>query len=153
MVEVELSKKRIVLSDRLLEILERYKQIGKKDNEAGGILLGQVSEDGIFILKASAPCSADQASRTGFVRSKKKAQYIIDYEHVSSGGQTIYLGEWHTHSEPYPCPSQVDLRMITDQYDKNRLNENFVILLIKGTKGIYIGLKSNGKIKGMLINE
>jgi integrative and conjugative element protein (TIGR02256 family) len=151
MVEVELKGKRIILSDPLLKILEHFKQIGKKDKEAGGILLGQITKKGVFILKASAPCSTDQASRTGFVRNKKKAQYIIDYEHVNSGGQTIYLGEWHTHPEPFPSPSPVDLRMIKDQYEKNRLNENFLILLIRGTEGIYLGIISNGKLKGTLI--
>jgi integrative and conjugative element protein (TIGR02256 family) len=153
MLEVELKGNRIVLSDLLLKILEQYYQRGRKDKEAGGILLGQVTEKGVFILKASVPCSADKASRTGFVRNKKKAQNIIDYEHVNSGGQTIYLGEWHTHPEPFPSPSPVDLRMITDQYEKNHLNENFLILLITGTKGIYIGLISNGKLKGKLIYE
>ena len=153
MVEVKLKGKRIVLSEPVLEILTHYRQTSKNDREAGGILLGQISKDGVFILKVSTPCSADKATRRGFIRNKKKAQYIIDYEHANSGGQTIYLGEWHTHPEPFPSPSYVDLRMIKDQYEKNRLNEDFLIMLIRGTKGIYTGLIMNGKLKGTLINE
>lgn len=142
-----------MLSEAVQQILKSYTQHDSKAKEAGGILLGQVSARGVFVLKVTTPCGADKASRVGFLRNKQKAQYIIDYEFENSGGKMIYLGEWHTHPEPLPSPSSVDLSMISDQYLKNKINEDFVLLIIRGTKGTYIAMVSNGDVKGVVVNE
>ncbi|MGJ1234800.1 MULTISPECIES: Mov34/MPN/PAD-1 family protein [Sphingobacterium] len=130
----------IVLHAQPLEILERFTQHSKKAPESGGIMLGKLINGEINILKLSVPTPLDKASRTNFERSKVGAQIILDYEFYNSNGQLTYLGEWHTHPERLPTPSYTDLYMLKDQFKHNKLQEDFVLLLIKGTEGLYIRL-------------
>jgi len=140
MMTIRSKKISIFLSESILNVLASYRQNDKKDNEAGGILLGQVKDNNVFILKASSPNKFDKSRRCSFECSKEAAQIIIDYEFTNSDRKTIYLGEWHTHPEPIPSPSGIDIRMIKNQYFKNRLDEPFLILIIQGLKEIYVAL-------------
>jgi integrative and conjugative element protein (TIGR02256 family) len=130
----------IKITRTALDVIEGHKQIKRKAKESGGILLGQVIGNEVFILKVSTPNIFDKASRHSFDCNKDAAQVIINYEFMNSGQKTIYIGEWHTHPENHPTPSRVDNKMIVQQYFKNRINEPFLILLIQGFKGIYIGI-------------
>lgn len=144
--EIIINSKSIHISDTALNIFNKYKQIGKWSNESGGILLGQVTDKGIYILKASTPNKFDKASRYGFECNKDGAQIIMDYEFVNSAKKTIYLGEWHTHPESIPTPSETDLKMIQTQYKKNKINEPFLLLIIQGTKELFVGLYDGNEI-------
>lgn len=135
----------ISITRSALNLIEKFKQSSKKANEAGGILLGQVTNEKVYILKVTTPNKFDKASRYSFDCNKDAAQVIINYEFINSGQKTIYIGEWHTHPENYPNPSGVDKRMIDNQYFKNKLNEPFLILIIQGLKGLYIAI-FDGKI-------
>ena len=103
---------KIHISDSVIEIFQKYKQVKKKDNESGGILIGQIKDDNIYILKASTPNKFDKASRLFFECDKDSAQIIINYEFYNSEKKSIYFGEWHTHPENFPKPSFVDKEMI-----------------------------------------
>lgn len=127
----------IVIARSVLNRIGKFKQTKKKAPESGGILLGQITDKKVFILKASTPNKFDKSSRYTFDCNKDAAQIIIDYEFINSEHKTIYLGEWHTHPENNPNPSEVDKRMINNQYFKNKLNEPFLILIIQGLIGLY----------------
>lgn len=142
----KLGKWNVEISGDVLEITKRYRQFKKNQHEAGGILLGQIKDNFVYVLRASIPNVFDKASRYSFDRDRKIAQIIVDYEFTNSKNRTIYLGEWHTHPEPIPIPSQTDKKMIMDQFKYNNLNEAFVLLLIQGTEGIYLGKYDGDKI-------
>jgi integrative and conjugative element protein (TIGR02256 family) len=137
----------IIIARTVLNLIEKFKQTNKKDNESGGILLGQVKGKEVYILKATTPNKFDRASRYSFDCNKDAAQVIIDYEFLNSSLKTIYIGEWHTHPENYPNPSGVDKRMIDNQYFKNKLNEPFLILIIQGLKGVYVAMFNGKKLE------
>ena len=122
------------------KILENFTQCKSTDPEAGGIILGKIIDNQINILKLSIPTSLDRSSRRNFERNKLGAQIILDYEFHNSNGQLVYLGEWHTHPESNPTPSKTDLQMLRRQFKDNSLNTDFLILLIKGIKSLYIGI-------------
>lgn len=136
----------IIISRSVLKLIERFKQTNKKDNESGGIILGQVTEKNVYILKVTTPNKFDSASRYSFDCNKDAAQIIINYEFLNSNQKTIYIGEWHTHPEDYPNPSGVDKKMIDNQYFKNKLNEPFLILIIQGLKGLYVAIFDGKKL-------
>lgn len=152
MKSVEIGKYEVVFSEDVLDLISKYKQKRKKHNESGGILLGQVKNDKVYILKASIPNSKDKSSRVSFLRNKEYAQHIIDYEFANSQGKTIYLGEWHTHPESYPTPSVVDIKMVQDQFEQNTLNEQFLVLFIQGKIGSFIGIQDTDQLQGININ-
>ena len=51
----------------------------------------------------------DRATRHSFHRSRAPHQRAIDEAWTRSQGSCVYLGEWHTHPEPDPHPSTIDL--------------------------------------------
>lgn len=138
---IERGKYKIHLSEDTMSLVNLYKQDKIYKKESGGILLGSVSHDyNVYISKLSLPSSFDKNNRNSFERDKKIAQIIIDYEFHNSKGKVIYLGEWHTHPERHPSPSGVDMNMIKEQYNRNHINEDFLILLIGGLEGFYLGV-------------
>ncbi|GGF50896.1 Mov34/MPN/PAD-1 family protein [Echinicola rosea] len=153
MVEVVLNKFRIVLLDSVIDVLRKYKQVNSKSHESGGILLGQVKGNSIYIMRASIPTNWDKSSRNSFNRCKDIAQVIINYEFANSNQKTIYLGEWHTHPEKSPTPSSVDKKMILDQFKDNELNEPFLILVIQGIKGIHISITNEEGTNGITLTD
>ncbi|SHE78086.1 integrative and conjugative element protein, VC0181 family [Flavobacterium fontis] len=146
MINIEVGVYNIFFSKKVLNDIKIYKQDTKEKNESGGILLGQVLNQNIYVLKYSDPCKSDKSTRYSFERDKKNAQKIINHEFAESSGKTIYLGEWHTHPEKLPTPSNQDLKMIKEQYKKNKLNEKFLILFILGTQDFYIGIYTGKEI-------
>lgn len=146
MMIVKRDKYTIHISEEVLSILDKYKQ-KKNQSESGGIILGFVHDDNsVYISKVSQPNTYDRASRFGFERDKKVAQIIVNSEFYESDGKVIYLGEWHTHPEPNPSPSSIDVQMIKQQYKNNKINEDFLILLIQGTENFYVGLYDGKQI-------
>lgn len=138
--QLQIGKYNILLHCQPLEILERFTQYNQTASESGGILIGKIINNQINVLKLSVPTALDVGSRMNFERNKISAQIILDYEFYNSNGQLIYLGEWHTHPESFPKPSTTDLNMLKIQFKKNQLVTDFLLLLIKGTKGIYVRL-------------
>ena len=138
--------RKIHISETVIEILKMHKQKSKEDNESGGVLIGQVKDDDIYILKASIPNKFDKASQNCFKCNKDIAQILINHEFYNGDKRSIYLGEWHTHFEAIPAPSSIDKGMIKEQFKKNKLNEPFLILVIQGTEDVYVSLYDGEKI-------
>lgn len=138
--EITRDKYKIVISDQVVSLIDKHAQVKKQMHEAGGILLGQIEDNTVYIIRATMPNKFDFRSRFNFVRAKDPAQIVIDYEFYYSNKRTIYLGEWHTHPEANPKPSVQDITMIKDQFHKNKINEKFLLLIIKGLPNYYIAL-------------
>jgi integrative and conjugative element protein (TIGR02256 family) len=145
--KIKIDKYLINIPDNILSLFKGYKQ-RKKDNESGGIIMGEIDEDGeIFVKKISLPNIYDKSSRCYFERDKIIAKLLIDYEFHNSEGKTVYLGEWHTHPEPTPTPSDTDIRMIKSQYQNNNINGEFLLLIIQGTKDLYVAVYDGKQLR------
>jgi integrative and conjugative element protein (TIGR02256 family) len=97
--------------------------------EKGGQLFGRVESKKILIQSASGPYSNDYCTRYSYRSSPPSAQKEILNQF--NRGQ-IYLGEWHTHPETRPRPSQADLSTIFEIEQCSRLNLNGIFMLIAG---------------------
>jgi integrative and conjugative element protein (TIGR02256 family) len=100
----------VALSEDVLQQLHGYRQTGSMMPEAGGVLLGKLlQEGGTGIVEAlTKPGRGDRQSRFGFFRSERHHRETQSYWRTTA--QTgAYLGLWHTHPEPVPTPSAVDL--------------------------------------------
>jgi len=143
MTKVTIGLYTVFLGEELIHILYSFRQVKMKSPESGGILLGQMKNSDMYLLRVSIPNPKDSFHRTGFTRNREVAQIIINHEFFNSGKKTIYLGEWHTHPEDNPSPSFQDTKMIKDQFKKNNLNEEFVILTIVGNANLFVGVLDN----------
>jgi integrative and conjugative element protein (TIGR02256 family) len=96
--------------------------------EAGGILLGRilVKNEHVVVDEVTAPGRHDHRSRFRFFRAERPAQTAVNEAWTHSGGEINYLGEWHTHPEDDPTPSQHDRadwqRLVaTQRYEQDAL--------------------------------
>jgi len=109
-----------------LDAMTAHRQTAADASEAGGALLGRVLASGDVVVDlVTEPLPSDVRSRAAFHRSRAH-QISIDAAHERSGGVVGWLGEWHTHPEPDPTPSAVDLddwhrRAHEDVYEGERL--------------------------------
>lgn len=150
---IEINKYIINIHKEPLEMLEHFTQREKKQHEAGGIILGVIIDEEVNILRLSVPTELDKSSRNNFERHRLSAQIAINHEFFNSNKKIIYLGEWHTHPEDTPSPSPTDEKMINQQFSKNTLNTNFLLLIIKGIKDIYIGVIDKAGLKSTIISS
>lgn len=62
-----------------------------------------------------------------------------------------YVGDWHTHPEPRPVPSETDAESFKDMYQKSRHNLASFVMIIVGTaaseEGLYVGLCNDKEIR------
>jgi integrative and conjugative element protein (TIGR02256 family) len=134
-------------------MLEHFKQTEKKTPEAGGIILGKLKSGAIHLLRLTPPSELDRATRMNFERHRLSAQIVINYEFHNSRGRVAYMGEWHTHPEDLPSPSSQDLKMIIEQLKNNKLQTDFLVLLIKGLRGLYVGVQKENELLFKLIKQ
>ena len=132
------------ISENVIAIFSSYKQDTKSKNESGGVLFGQTQESNYHLVRASTPNSFDKAGRFWFERNKNAAQILINFEFINSIRKNAYVGEWHTHPEENPSPSDQDRKMIKEQFVKNTGFGSFLFLIIQGTKSLYVAVY-NGK--------
>lgn len=143
---------RAEIRENVVNVFDKFKQKEGGDLESGGVVLGEVKENNVFLTKATLPNGKDISSRFEFIRNKESAQLIINHEFYNSGGKTIYLGEWHTHAEDFPAPSKIDFEMIKGQFDKNTLNTGFIFMVIVGIEEISLSMYNGlSLIKGRRI--
>lgn len=102
---------RIKVSGKALASMKRFAQHGPDDREAGGVLLGRHLKESsdIVVDEVTQPMEGDIRRRHFFFRRKKQHQRAMDSAWRRSGGTSTYLGEWHTHPETDPRPSNFDL--------------------------------------------
>lgn len=128
------------INDSVINVLKGFVQDEIKKPEAGGIILGYAQEDNNYIITdASVPGKGDKGSRFSFTRNRNRAQEIINYHFKLSKGKKIYLGEWHTHPENNPNPSNLDIRELEKQYRTSTLNSEVIFMVIVGYKSTFVG--------------
>lgn len=117
-----------------------YIQYNKEDNEGGGVLLGRLilNSKNIVIDRVSIPMIADKRSRYSFIRNAKQHQRIIDRAWIKSSGTCNYLGEWHTHPESNPDPSNVDLKNWKNRLKEDTYFSRYLYFIILGTKRFHV---------------
>ncbi|AJD92892.1 UBA/THIF-type NAD/FAD binding protein [Jeotgalibacillus malaysiensis] len=128
--------RKLLIRPEALEKMRKYRQLQKKDTEAGGILIGRILfESNDFIIdNVSEPMFSDIRKRAYFKRKPAAHQAYFDTEWAASDGRCFYLGEWHTHPETIPHPSIVDMT------DWNRImnlsfESDYLFFVIVGTQG------------------
>lgn len=107
--------------------------------EAGGVLLGRHIQDtaDVVVDCVTTPMSGDLRGRFSFFREEKQHQRVIDSCWQATQGTCTYLGEWHTHPEPTPAASKVDL----SNWQRKLMHDHFYFFLffvVVGTEEIRV---------------
>ena len=122
-----------ILEETLKKIEEcTYKYHPK---ETGGILVGSFSGDNktVFIKDCIQPDTID-SSPSHFTRLSQKLNDKLKELHLSSKGELVYVGEWHSHPNSSSSYSSTDFKAMKEiAHDTDTRNKN-PILIINGIK-------------------
>ncbi len=101
---------KIVISDNVWSVWNKYRQSSFFKKEACGVLIGgyDAESHSIFIEQCTEPMNKDRRFRSSFTLKDPGHQKTVDIAFDNSGGQSFYLGTWHTHPEHHPSPSPLD---------------------------------------------
>lgn len=124
----------------VLDVFKQFRQVDRYATEAGGVIIGRhiVGTDDVVADIATTPSASDRRTRTKFHRSQQAHQQILDAVWLRSAGTQVYLGEWHTHPEPFPSPSSVDMDDWRRRLERDAVEAPFVFFLIVGQLAIHV---------------
>lgn len=137
------SDQSLVISTSVLNHFRKNQQKRWFHKEAGGQLFARLLSDQVVIEKATGPRNSDRRTRTQYVPDVRAEQREIDKSHRDG---LHYVGDWHSHPEEIPRPSNDDSVSISDTFIKSKHHLNGFLLIIVGTapfpSGLYVSLNN-----------
>lgn len=128
-------------TDEVLARLGTHRQLTSSAPEGGGQLFARFQQLDIHIEAATEPTPRDLRTRVSFVPNRWIEKRDIRRMHAAG---LHYVGDWHTHPEPLPSPSQTDVVSMTDMFRTSRHNLAGFLMVIVGTVatpgGFFVGI-------------
>jgi len=109
--------------------------------EAGGQLFGKVSPGAWTVVLATGPRPSDRRTKWSFQPDRSAERHEI--RRLFEKG-LHYLGDWHTHPQGRPRPSQTDLKSMKEMIAKSHYELEGFLMVIVGTsrppEGLWVSL-------------
>jgi len=128
----------LVFTRDVIAYFERHRQLRFWQAEAGGSLFARLSDRDIVVEVATGPRKTDRRTRFTYRPDRKAEQQEIDEAHPKG---LLFVGTWHSHPEPVPTPSAVDLHSLAESYVMSRHHLNAFVLAIIGQRPAPDGLR------------
>jgi len=143
----------ITLSSSALASFERFRQRHIWQREAGGQLFARFSGSETIIVDATPPTRSDRRRRTAF-EPNRRAQHAEIRKRFDAG--LHFVGDWHSHPEPVPSPSRLDLESMRDCIRQSQHDLKALVLVIVGTRpfpqGLWVGAVSLRECRPLYID-
>lgn len=148
--QLQSSSEHVVVADEVLAHFEQFRQTNARE-EAGGQLFAKLERTAaVRIVCATGPASLDRRSRFSFIPNRWREQAEIFRMHRRG---MHYVGDWHTHPQSIPRPSQHDVDSIADCYRRSNKQIGGFLLVIVGLNpfpdGLYVGLTDGRELHSM----
>jgi integrative and conjugative element protein (TIGR02256 family) len=97
----------LIIKGSVLAHFDKHRQRSGSDKESGGQIFASYEPGTITIRQATGPYETDDRSRYRFTpdRSLEKRDLRKWFRK-----RRHYIGNWHTHPEPVPKPSRIDVK-------------------------------------------
>jgi integrative and conjugative element protein (TIGR02256 family) len=131
---IKLDKKDFILEfdNNALNELKKYQQ-KNGELESGGILLGEIYlQSSKVIIKEIIVSKKAKRSFLGVNIDKKEMQIELEKKRIESDYTLYYIGDWHTHPEPFPTSSMIDRLSYNKIIKKAKILTNFIVFVIIG---------------------
>lgn len=127
----------LAFADNVIARFERYRQTKWYHREAGGQLFARIRDDLILVESATGPRWRDRRTRHTYEPHRPSEQREIDAHHHRD---LHFVGDWHTHAEPTPQPSFIDLQSMSEVFRRSRHSLNAFLMVIVGTSAFPEGM-------------
>ena len=127
----------LIFTEPALATMSRFQQQQERDKEAGGQLFAVFEGVDTLIVEATPPTLLDRRTRNGFRPNRGLQQQEIR-EKYNQG--LHFVGDWHTHPESIPHPSEEDLRNMQECFARSAHDLRAFVLITIGTKPLPAGL-------------
>jgi integrative and conjugative element protein (TIGR02256 family) len=144
------------LSAEVIAHFARHRQHGKIKTEIGGQLFAQFVNNEVRVVTATGPSASDKRSRFWFMPDQGRQN--MEIKRLFEGG-LHFVGDWHTHPEPSPRPSSLDIQSMRDCFKKSRHELKAFLMIIVGCedfpKGLWVSLhdKTEWEQLRLVINQ
>ncbi|WP_416956744.1 Mov34/MPN/PAD-1 family protein [Nocardioides sp. T5] len=124
----------VLITKEALASIEQHVRAGGVELETGGILLGHETPTGPHVSVAGGPGPRAVRTPTSFNRDLDHAEELA--EEAWQQQRAVWLGEWHTHVDVPPVPSETDLSSYLRHLDDADLGFDRFISIIIGPVGV-----------------
>lgn len=131
------TERRICLPSEIVFRLDAHAQRAPDAIESGGLLFGRLSDNNtcLTLCDLTEPFPGDVRNARGFGREDPGHQATVTRLWQESGGEVACWGDWHTHAEPHPEPSALDLE--SWRADAKSLGDRFAVIVGTETIGVW----------------
>lgn len=133
----------VLLPDDVVSTVRSYATGREAEREAGGILIGSYRGAHIEVTGCTTPLRRDVRLRCSFDRKDPGHHRAAMAAWMKNDGMETFVGEWHTHPEPFPTPSSIDLTTWLSILSRTAFP---VLLIIGGSKELWKGGGQRGDI-------
>jgi integrative and conjugative element protein (TIGR02256 family) len=145
------SSQTLVLTDKVLEHFARHRQRRLWQPEAGGQLFARFVGPETIVEGITGPRRSDWRTRFSYTANRRAEQSEIER---NFGEGCHYVGDWHSHPEDKPSPSESDCLAIVDIADRSEHCLTGFLLVIVGRSpppdGLFVGLTDKGGVLRLL---
>lgn len=140
----------IVITDQAITTMDQFRQTSSFQKEAGGQLFGHFDGSRTVVVEATRPKWLDRHGRTIF-RPNRWLQHREIRDRYRRG--LHFVGDWHTHPEKIPYPSNEDLQNMTECFERSVHELHAFIMIIVGTalspEGLHVSLIKKASVLTM----
>ena len=131
------AERRLCLPAEIVFRLDAHAQRAPDAAESGGLLFGRLSDNNtcLTLCDLTEPFPGDVRNARGFDREDPGHQATATRLWQESDGEVACWGDWHTHAEPHPEPSALDLE--SWRADAKSLGDRFAVIVGTETIGVW----------------
>jgi integrative and conjugative element protein (TIGR02256 family) len=126
----------VLFERRVMSIMQAKAQSLWFTRESGGQLFGRIESGNFVVSEVTGLQRTDVRSRTSFTMDVAAANVEI-VERFKRG--LHFFGDWHTHPEDDPKPSQTDLKNAARLFQAANGRPCFIMVIV-GRKNTYVGV-------------
>ena len=131
----------LTLTDTVTAHFDRHRQLAANSDEAGGQLFARFDGRATLVQRSTGPRRSDRRTRLTFLPNRLAERREI--KRLFRVG-LHYVGDWHTHPEVRPSPSQLDIDSSRELVRLSQHELMGLVLIIVGTdpspEGLFVSI-------------
>ncbi|ABS61940.1 hypothetical protein Plav_0317 [Parvibaculum lavamentivorans DS-1] len=128
---------RLEIETTALKHMWRHRQTNLLKREAGGQLFAAIDADAVCIVEATGPRPTDKRGRYHYHPDRTAEKREIEDRYAAG---LHFVGDWHTHPQGMPSPSDTDLSNFQDMVTRSEHSLPGFILIVVGKQRFPSGL-------------